>query len=139
MIEAQDARQQSFDFRTNTMVNIEVSPPLPQSPFSPRDVTFPFSSRNEHSCKIPSVSLTREVKCEPQKQDMTALSMAILCHAEKLQSLLHGVKDSEIPEIVSLLFFRLDYCFLTFFFDGFINRTRLKVCTVSSTLSIYMC
>ena len=108
-------RQRSPDSRTdshtNTLVNTsEFSQNLPQLPVSSQlknaSVTFLSSSRNDDTCKI-SEPLT-QVKCEAQKQtsssgeSMTALSLDILRHTEKLQSLLNGIGDNEILEIVSL-------------------------------------
>jgi hypothetical protein len=90
-----DVRQRFFDSRTNTMINTpEVSPFLPQL----KNVTFPSSPRSDNA----SVTLTRGVKYEPRKPNMTALSLDILRHTDKLRSLLDTVKDNEILEIVSL-------------------------------------
>ena len=122
-------RQRFFDSRT--VVNAqEFSPYLPQSPTS-QYLPSPFSqfpqspipqfpqssipqlrnntrpsSRDDHACKISGVSLSRKVKCNLQKpslEDMTALSLEILRHSEKLQSLLDSVDDSEILEVVSFV------------------------------------
>ena len=115
-------RQRSPDSRTdsrsNTMVNTpEFSPYLTQSPVSSRNVTFLSSLRNDHTCKI-SESLT-QVKCEAPKEtsgdgggsggeNVTALSLDILRHAEMLESLLNSIEDNEINENVSLLFLSLN-------------------------------
>lgn len=98
-------RQRCFDSRTviNTQ---EFSPYIPQSPFSQcRNVTF-SSLRNDHTYKRTSESLNRKVKGGAQKQtweNMTALSLDILRHTEKLQSLLNSAENAETLEVVSLL------------------------------------
>ena len=127
-------RQRFFDSRT--LVNAqEFSPYLPQpltsqylpSPFSQfpqspipqfpqppisqsRNNTRP-SSRDDHACKISGVPPSRKVKCNLQKpslEDMTALSLEILHHSEKLQSVL----NSEILEVVSFVWETLVWYYL---------------------------
>ena len=129
-------RQRSLESRTMGTAT-EFSLYFPQSPSSPvhpspsqfhsvplsqiRSATLP-SSRNDHIIRIPSVPVvTQKVKCdesqERTRENLTALSLEIMRHAEKLKSLLNSAKDSEILEIVSrFLFSGFD---LTFFPDGF--------------------
>jgi hypothetical protein len=120
-------RQRFFESRTNTMVNTpDISPSLPQSPipYQLRNVTFPSSPRNDNFCKI---STLPEIQEEPRKQNMTALSLDILRHMEKLQSLINSVKDNEILEIVRSFSLSTWFnIFLTVDHRKFIP-TRLKV------------
>ena len=139
-------RQRSLESRTMGTAT-EFSLYFPQSPSSPihpspsqfhsvplshiRSATLP-SSRNDHIIRIPSVPVTQKVKCdesqERTRENLTALSLEIMRHAEKLKSLLNSAKESEILEIVSrfVLWIRFDI-----FPDGLYDRkcisTRLKV------------
>ncbi len=120
-------RQRFLESRTNTMINtLDISPSIPQSPTPSqfRNVTFPSSPRNDTFYKIPSVPLIQE---EPREQNMTALSLDILRHMEKLQSLINSVKDSEILEIVSSLSLSTWFNIFLKVDDRKFIRTRLKV------------
>ena len=78
------------------------------------------------------------VKYETRKQtncsggdleNMTALSLDILRHTEMLQSLLNSIEDSEILEIVSLLFLILSLDVpVMFYYHRRHIITKLKVC-----------
>jgi hypothetical protein len=107
-------RQRSPDSRTDSQINTMVNTPE-FSPYfshlsasSHRNVTFLSSSRNDHTYKISGEPLTR-VKCEARKQtsgsgeNMTALLLDVLRHAEMLQSLLNSIEHNEKLGIVKFL------------------------------------
>ena len=102
-------RQRSFNSRSNTMVNTpEFSPYFPQSPVSSqlRSVTFLSSSRNDLTCKMSEPIVQGGARKQTNSdcgEKITALSLDILRHTERLQSLLNSVEDNETLEIVSLL------------------------------------
>jgi hypothetical protein len=91
------------------MVNTsEFSPYLTQSPVSSqlKSVTFLSSSRNDLTSKISEPTTRGEVQKQNNSdggENMTALSLNILRHTERLQSLLNSVEDNEMLDIVSLL------------------------------------
>ncbi|KAF8804604.1 voltage-gated potassium channel [Phlegmacium glaucopus] len=99
-------RQRFLDSRTVASTGTEQEfSPYPPLPSQFRNPTFPCP-RNDLTCKIPGVPLTRKAECDTYKQTrkhLTTLSLDILRRAEHLHSLLRNVEDSEQPENVAYI------------------------------------